>query len=422
MKKITTLIPSCGEPNFAAFVAIDWADELHAFSLCPAGSGRVESGTVRQDPQSLHQWLAELGQRFGGQPVAVAVELTRGPLVWALHEHPFVTIYPVTPVTSAKLRQGLYPAGAKSDPADSRLLLMILQHHRDRLRPLRWDETQTRLLGQLAADRRHAVEQRTALVEQLTAALKEYFPLALEVAGKLTQDVACRFLEKWPSLEELQAATPHRIRKFFYGQNCRADLEPRLQQIKAACALTGDPAVLEPGRRKVQLLAQMIVLLNEHIRQYEDRIAPLYREHPDRGIFESLPGAGAALGPRLLTAFGMDRGRFAAALNLANYSGIAPVQKSSGKSRLCFKRLAFPPFLHQTLFEFAGKSVGFSVWARNYYQAQRKKGRAHNTILRALAFKWTRVLWRCWQDSRPYDEQVYLAALQRAGSPYAAQN
>ena len=263
MKNIT--VPAPAEPDFAAFLAIDWADQTHAFSLCPAGSGQVESGTVQQEPALLHQWLSQLGRRFAGRPIAVAVELTRGPLVWALHEHSFLVLYPVTPITAAKLRQAFHPSGAKSDPADSRLLLSALLQHRAHLRPLRWEETQTRLLAQLVQDRRQTVAQRTATVEQLTAALKEYYPLALRVAGALTTSAAARFLQKWSSLEELQGAKPHLIRKFFYGQNCRADLEPRLAQIPQARPLTQDRAVIEAGRRKVQLLAQLIVLWNEHI-------------------------------------------------------------------------------------------------------------------------------------------------------------
>ncbi len=412
--------PTDAPVQFAAFLALDWADQRHAFCLCPAGSDQVETGTVKHEPQELHRWLEQLGQRFAHRPVAVAVELTRGPLVWALLEHRFLTIYPVTPILTAKLRQGFFPSGAKSDPADSRLLLTILQLHRTELRPLRLQDPQTRLLGQLTADRRQAVEQRTVLVEQLTAALKEYYPLALQVAGKLTTSAAARFLQKWPTLEQLQAAQPQRVRNFYYGQNCRADVEGRLQQIQQARALTHDAVIIETGRRKVQYLAQLLLVLNDHIADYEERIEQLYEAHPDRGLVAELPGAGAALAPRLLAAFGLDRARFGAAGNLATYSGIAPVQRSSGQTKLCLKRMAFPPFLHQTFFEFAGKSVAFSPWPARYYAIQKAKGRGHNAIIRSLAFKWIRILWRCWQNNEPYNETRYLAVLKAKGSPYAA--
>jgi hypothetical protein len=65
-----------------------------------------------------------------------------------------------------------------------------------------------------------------------------------------------------------------------------------------------------------------------------------------------------------------------------------------------------------------------SFWARAFYDKHRAKGASHNAAVRALAFKWTRILWRCWLDRVPYDEARYLTALQKRHSPlltYAAQ-
>jgi len=36
--------------------------------------------------------------------------------------------------------------------------------------------------------------------------------------------------------------------------------------------------------------------------------------------------------------------------------------------------------------------------------------------VRALAFKWIRIVFRCWQDRVAYDETRYLAALVKRGS------
>ena len=73
-------------------------------------------------------------------------------------------------------------------------------------------------------------------------------------------------------------------------------------------------------------------------------------------------------------------------------------------------------FLRQTFVEWAAKSIRFSFWARLYYEHQRDKGVSHQTAVRALAFKWIRIVFRCWQTRTPYDESVYLAALQRRKS------
>ena len=47
------------------------------------------------------------------------------------------------------------------------------------------------------------------------------------------------------------------------------------------------------------------------------------------------------------------------------------------------------------------------------------KGKAHQAIWRALAFKWIRILWKCWQDRTPYDEARYLKQLTHRQSPNA---
>jgi hypothetical protein len=54
-----------------------------------------------------------------------------------------------------------------------------------------------------------------------------------------------------------------------------------------------------------------------------------------------------------------------------------------------------------------------------YYERMKKKGKKHAAILRALAFKWIRILWKCWQDRKPYDQAAYLKQLSHRKSPNA---
>ena len=130
-----------------------------------------------------------------------------------------------------------------------------------------------------------------------------------------------------------------------------------------------------------------------------------------------MPGAGPALAPRLLAAFGENRNRFVGAPAIQKYTGTAPVTERSGKQHWVHWRLGCPKFIRQTFVERAGETVTRSFWARAYYQQQRKKGASRNVALRALAFKWIRILYRCWVDGVPYDESKYLAALQGRRSP-----
>ena len=109
--------------ELAAFIGLDWADEQHAVCLQGAGESRREISTLDQTPEGLQAWIHQLRARFGGRPVAVAVEQARGSLIYALMHVDFLHLYPVNPQTLAKLRQAFYPSGAKDDPGDAQLLL-----------------------------------------------------------------------------------------------------------------------------------------------------------------------------------------------------------------------------------------------------------------------------------------------------------
>lgn len=139
----------------------------------------------------------------------------------------------------------------------------------------------------------------------------------------------------------------------------------------------------------------------------------LSETHPDFAIVSSFPGVGPALAPRLIAALGTQRDRFASAHELQSYSGIAPVKESSGKRCWIHMRWACPKFVRQTFQEWAQHSIPRSEWARAYYHRQRARGKQHHAIIRSLAFKWIRILYRCWQNRTPYQEALYSAALPR---------
>jgi hypothetical protein len=117
-----------------------------------------------------------------------------------------------------------------------------------------------------------------------------------------------------------------------------------------------------------------------------------------------------------MASMGSQRERFAAAEDLQHYTGIAPVTKRSGGSCYIHRRYLCPKFHRQSFHEYAKESILWSRWAAAYYLQQRTKGSPHHTAVRALAFKWQRIIWRCWQDHKPYNEPTYEAALRRNGS------
>jgi transposase len=164
------------------------------------------------------------------------------------------------------------------------------------------------------------------------------------------------------------------------------------------------------------LIDQLVVTLNS-LSLYDKEIASLAPQHPDFELFSALPGAGPHLAPRLLVAFGEQRERFASAAEVQKYSGIAPVTERSGKKSWVHWRWQCPTFLHQTFVEWAGQTINKSYWAGLFYYQQRAKGCSYQAAVRALAFKWIRILYRCWKTNTRYDEAKYLKALKDRGSP-----
>jgi transposase len=406
--------------EFAAYIGIDWADQKHDICLQEAGSNRIEFLQIDHKPDTISHWVSELRQRFQGRSIAIALEQKRGALLYSLMHYEFIILYPVNPHALASYREAFTTSGAKDDPVDAGLLLEMVGLHRDKLHPWIPDDPLTRELSMLVEYRRRLVDDRTYLTNRLQALLKQYFPQALDWAGELDTLRALDFLAQWPQLEAIQKAAPDQLRNF-YRQHYRLGekLPLRLAEISAAQPLTRDKAVINASIPMVQALLEPLRGLIAGIETFDQQIKDCYQQHPDKEIFNSLPGAGEVLAPRLLAAFGADRARYQSAEEIQCFSGIAPVTERSGKTKFVRRRLACPKFVRQSFHEFANSSIKWSRWARAYYDQQRHRGNKHHEAIRSLAYKWTRIIYRCWQDHEPYDESVYIAKLELRGSPLA---
>lgn len=407
--------------EFAAYIGLDWADQHHDICLQEAGSRQTEATRIEHQPETLVAWVTQLRQRFQGRPVAIALEQSRGALIYALMRYDFIVLYPVNTNTLANYRAAFTPSGAKDDPDDAQLLLEIVCLHRNKLRLWKADDPLTRTIRLLSEHRRKLVDDRTRLTNRLRALLKQYFPQAITWIGDLDSLLAVDFLTRWPQLGYLQQAAPEELRQFYreHGRRLGEKLDQRLAEISAAQPLTTDQAVITSSASMAQALVKQLRELVEGIGQLDQQIQDLYALHPDAKIFGSLPGAGKALAPRLLAAFGSDRGRYADAGEVQCYSGVAPVTKRSGKTKLIQRRYACPKFVRQSFHEFAKSSLNWSRWARAYYDQQRQRGNKHHEAIRALAFKWIRIIYPCWQLQAPYDEATYIKSLELRGSPLA---
>jgi transposase len=328
----------------------------------------------------------------------------------------------VHPATLAKYREAFAPSHAKADPTDAQLALELLLRYRAKLKALTPQSVPMRMLLRLVEQRRRLVGEQNRISNRLTDALKQYFPDVLAWFPDKDTPLFCDFLTRWPTLKQLKRARRATLQSFFHDHHVRSQsrIDARLRAIKSATPLTDDRAVIRPNQLLVlALIAQLRVTL-QAIDRFDAEIASVSQTLPDYALFRALPGAGATLAPRLLAAFGEQRERYQSAAEVQRYTGIAPVTESSGKKHWVHWRLQCPTFLRQTFVEWAGATIPRSFWAAAYYRQQRDKGCSHQAAVRALAFKWIRILYRCWQTRTPYDEATYLNALSRRGSPLLA--
>jgi transposase len=408
--------PPAPEPpsQFAAFVGIDWADEEHA--VCVLDGPRLRREVLPHTPEAIAAWAAGLARDFHNQPVAVMVEQSRGALLSALTQYPQLVLFPINPKQAARYREALVHSGKKDDPTDAECLARFVREHHHQLRAWRPEDTLTRQLAQLVELRRKAVESRKQITQQCIARLKQYFPLALELGDTLYLAV----VERWPTQQALARANPATLRKFFaqHGRRNEDQVNELIARIRAAQPLTTDRAIIDPNALAVKFLVKELRVLEAAVAEFDAAIAKCFAAHPDAELFRSPPGAGAALAPRLLVAFGTDRGRFASAEEVQAYSGIAPVTKRSGKSCHVTKRYFCNKFLRQTFHEFADHARKWSTWSKAFYEHLRARGHRHHAAVRSLAFKWIRILFRCWKNRQSYDEVRYLKQLQTQGVAY----
>ncbi len=407
---------------FTAYVGIDWADKKHDACIQQANSKQREFVVIPHKVKLIDEWARSLHKQFGS-PIAVAVELTKGPIISALQKYDFFVIYPVNPATLAKYRETFKPSRAKDDPTDAELAVDLILRHPEHFKPLTPQSVEMRTLASLVEQRKTLVNDKNRLTNRLRQTLKQYYPQVLEWFEHIDTVLFCDFIERWPTLPQAKRARKTTLKTFFAQHNMRFAnvLDRRVIAIKEAMALTTDEAVIVPHRLQALVFIEQLRVTLKALKQFDKEIAKLADSHVDYGLFRLLPGAGPTMAPRLLVAFGEDRERYQNAAEVQKYSAVAPVTERSGNKHWVHWRWKCSTFLRQTFIEWAGQTINKSYWAGAYYRQQRAKGSKHQAAVRALAFKWIRILYRCWQDRVPYDESKYLKALERRGSPLVKQ-
>lgn len=398
----------------STFVGFDWASDHHDVVVVDGDGGIIEDLRFEDTSEGWKSFRKKLSPYPN---VAVAIETSSGATVERLLEAGYA-VYPVNPHAAKRYRERKAPSGTKTDRFDAWSLADALRMDGQTWRPLKPNDPLTAELRLLCRDEIALIEQRTALICQLRAALGEYYPAAVEAFEDWTLPSAWTFVEAFPTPEVLVRAGKRKWEKFLHVHKLYRPetYEKRLSLFAQAQTFCGSPATTKAKSMLAVAVAAQLRVLENHLDKFRERIRELFAQHPDHQLFGSLPGAGEKLAPRLLAELGDDRERFDSPEALQCYAGTAPVSYQSGQIKKARFRRACQKVLRQTVHLWANLSRTKCPWAEAYYQKKREEGQSHASALRCLGQRWLKILWKMWQTRTSYDAELHQRNQLKHGS------
>jgi transposase len=390
------------------YAGIDWADTNHDIVVINEAGRKVAQVRVEHSASGLNNLVRFLREIAPLDQIACIIETKHGLLITALLEAG-VALYPVNPKTIDRKRS---PAGAKTDQVDAYLLAKYGRSEWADLRRLDPDSPKIAELKALTRDQDSLIQSQTRLLNQLTACLKAYYPVALTLFSKLAQPSTLAFLQAYPTPEAARHATVEQIRQVLSqtGHTTAKKVAPQLYEQLHQTQLEADPVTIRTKSRLMLALVLQLSALLPQIAAYDEEITRLFLTHEDKDVFSSLPRAGKRIAPRLLAQWGDDRRRYSSGESIAALAGVSPVPWESGNYATVHQRFACVKPLRNVLYQFAWESTLQEPWAQDYYDRKRREGKSHSMALRALAQIWVRIIFAMWHKHEPYQPAIFLAA------------
>lgn len=388
------------------FAGFDWASDHHDIIVLDAHGKMVADFKIEHSAAGWRLWR----EKIAAYPqLGIAIETSFGMIVEQLIESG-VAVYPVNPMSARRYRERKHPSGTKTDRHDAWALADALRTDGHAWRTLSVKDPIIEELRILCRDEVALIEERTALINQLRQALREYYPTALEAFEDWTSTNAWSFIEHFPSTDALIKAGKRRWEKFLHRHRLGRpeSYEARMAAFAKAGEWTLSSSIVKAKSLYAVAKVKQLRTLDAQLDEYRRRIEALFASHPDSDMFGSLPGAGPKLAPRLLSEIGSDRSLFEDAQGLQCIAGTAPVSYQSGKIAKVQMRRSCNRNLRHTMHMLADKSREKCTWASIYYDELRKRGKSHAQALRSLGQRWLKIIWKMWQTSACYDAELHM--------------
>jgi transposase len=398
----------------SAFAGFDWASNHHDMVIVDREGRIVEDFRIEESAEGWQQFA----QKLKAYPeLAVVIETSSGTVVERLISAG-CHVFPINPKAAKRYRERKAPCGLKTDRLDAWSMADALRMEGATWRQLQPDDPLTVELRVLCRDEIALIEQRTALLNQLRATLREYYPIALEAFDNWVLPSAWAFIEAFPTPQALAAAGQRRWQKFLHTHRLYhpKTYAQRMALFARAESFCGSQAMINAKSMLAVALAGQLRTLQNHLDKFRAKIEELFARHPDHDVFGSLPGTGEKLAPRLLIELGDCRERFDSPEALQCYGGTAPVSYQTGKLNKVHVRWACNKMLRHTVHLWANLSRQKCPWAEAYYRKKIAEGKKHATALRCLGQRWLKILWKMWQTRTPYNPEFHQRNQIRHGS------
>ena len=396
------------------FVALDWATEKHQIVVLDTTGQIVEDFVFKHEPE---EWR-KCRQRLAAYPrIVLAVESGSSVVVeqLLLLGRP---VYVVPAKSSRGYRQRKLPSGIKNDFVDAWCLASALRSEGADWRSVHQPDEITLELRHLCRDQVALIGQRTMIVNQLIATLREYYPVAVAAFDDWTAPFTWAFLERFPSTEALHKAGQRSWEKFLHthGLARPTTYQKRLNLFADKQPLAVNRGVVEAKRLQAISFARILKVIQAQIEEYDQCIHKVFLQHPDHALFSSLPAAGRRIAPRLLGEIGANREAFPSCQSLQCHAGTAPASFQSGQIHKVAIRRACNKHLRAAVHLWANLSIQFCPWAKVYYQTHRDRGKSHACALRSVGQRWLKILWKMWQSNASYDPELHARNQLKHGS------
>jgi transposase len=400
------------------FLGIDWGEAHHEVCLLEERGKVLGKRRVVDDLEGLRQ-LHELVAEHASEPeqVVVGIESDRGLLVQALLAAGY-QIYAINPLAASRYRERHTTSGAKSDPADAKLLADLVRTDRHNHRQLAGDSELVEAVKVLARTHQNLTWSRQRQLNQLRSLLREFYPAALEAfGGELAGADAIAILERAPTPYQGRSISQAKIVSALRKAGRERNLEVKAAEIQACLRrpqLEAAPLMAQAYGRSVTSIVHLVRQLNQELASLEQELQTSFELHPDAEIYLSLPGLGKVLGARVMAEFGDDRTRFKNPKARKSFAGTAPITKASGRRKTVLRRLACNHRLLDACSWWAFSSLRCSPGASHYYRRLRARGQTHGQALRALANRLVGILDGCLRHRQLYREEVAWPFFQAA--------